>query len=146
MAVAWQHVHEPPPDLLALRPDMWPETAALVRRAMAKEPDARFQTAAEMRAALQAIRARLLADITTFRPPTAAAEPAMTPPLVAPPQVSVRGWSQVRRADGAPTGEMARVAPPPDDTSAPDPAPTQTLVPYRRAGRRRPPGARNHPA
>ena len=48
------HVEEPPPSLHAVRPGLTPALDAVVRRAMAKSPEDRFQTAAELGRALEA--------------------------------------------------------------------------------------------
>ncbi len=52
VATALAHRHQPAPDLRAARPDVPNHIAALVTRAMAKDPAARFHTAAEMTVAL----------------------------------------------------------------------------------------------
>jgi serine/threonine-protein kinase len=51
-AVLDMQQHHPPPDLRALRPDVPPDLAAALARAMAKRRDERWQTAGEMRTAL----------------------------------------------------------------------------------------------
>jgi serine/threonine protein kinase len=51
-ALAHAIVHETPPPVAALRPDVDPALAAVCERAMARDPAARFQNAAAMRAAL----------------------------------------------------------------------------------------------
>lgn len=53
VALAYQHVKEPPPSPIDLRPDVAPELATVVLRAIAKRPEDRYQSAAELRAALQ---------------------------------------------------------------------------------------------
>ena len=52
MAVLTKHVYDPPPPASSLNPDLSPMIEALLDRALAKEPAARFQTAAEMSAEL----------------------------------------------------------------------------------------------
>jgi eukaryotic-like serine/threonine-protein kinase len=52
MAVAYQHAHADPPKLRQLRPDVSRRLESIVLKAMAKSPDQRFATAADMRAAL----------------------------------------------------------------------------------------------
>ncbi len=52
VAVALKHVSEPAPDPRLLRPELPGALAAVVRQAMAKEPGARYQSAAECAAAL----------------------------------------------------------------------------------------------
>lgn len=52
--VMFAHVHNPVPDPRQLRPDIPPAIAAIVQKAMAKEPSQRFQSATEMLSALEA--------------------------------------------------------------------------------------------
>jgi serine/threonine protein kinase len=54
VAVAMRHLHEPPPSVLDLRPDVPPRVASAVERAMAKDPGARFATMEEFIAELEA--------------------------------------------------------------------------------------------
>ena len=54
VAVAMRHVNDPPPDLLDRRPDVPPRLAAAVARALAKEPQARWPSMAELRRELEA--------------------------------------------------------------------------------------------
>jgi serine/threonine-protein kinase len=51
--IAVQVVSRPPPELGAMRPELPASLAAVVRRALAKEPEQRFQSAAEMASALR---------------------------------------------------------------------------------------------
>ena len=44
VAIAMKHINEPPPDLLAKRPDVPPRLAAALDRALAKDPAERFPT------------------------------------------------------------------------------------------------------
>ncbi|MEN9935255.1 MAG: hypothetical protein RLZZ387_1834 [Chloroflexota bacterium] len=53
IAVVAQHVNQPPPPPRLLNPDLPPAIEAPLLRALAKDPAERFQTAAEMAAALQ---------------------------------------------------------------------------------------------
>ena len=46
LATMAAHIHEPPPSLLALRPDLPPATDALIAHVLAKDPDQRFPSAA----------------------------------------------------------------------------------------------------
>jgi serine/threonine protein kinase len=50
------HLTQPAPDLRSLRPDVPPEVAAGIARAMAKTPDERWQSAAAMREAITGAR------------------------------------------------------------------------------------------
>lgn len=51
IAVALLHVHEPPPALSLLRGDIVPETDRVIQKALAKRPEARYQTTGEFSAA-----------------------------------------------------------------------------------------------
>ena len=50
--IMMQHVQDPPPSVLATRPDLPPAVDAVITRALAKVPADRFQTAGELFAAL----------------------------------------------------------------------------------------------
>jgi len=75
VAVAYQHVRENPMPPSTINPDVTPEMDAIVMKALAKNPDNRYQTAAEMRADIQ----RALQGGTVAAPPVLA-EP-MTQPI-----------------------------------------------------------------
>ncbi len=53
MTLMMMHITDPVPDLRDLRADIPPSLVAVANRALAKDPDARFQTAAEFAAALR---------------------------------------------------------------------------------------------
>ena len=53
LAVALQHIQSPPPSLVGLRPDLPPAVEAVVQRALAKEPQARFANAGALAQALE---------------------------------------------------------------------------------------------
>ncbi len=55
MGVAVKHITEPVPHILDLKPDLPPGVEAIIEKAMAKDRDARFQTAGEFSAALTAV-------------------------------------------------------------------------------------------
>lgn len=97
LAVAMKHVTQPVPDDLGLFPGVTPELAAIVRRALAKDPADRFQTAAALEAALATQhrpssgggRAGAAAvapppSVPVEAPPPPA-PPVETPPIQAPP-------------------------------------------------------------
>jgi eukaryotic-like serine/threonine-protein kinase len=71
VAVAMQHVSEPPPSLLDVRPDVPARVAHAVDRALEKDPAARFPTmdafAAELQACLAELGPRPDADATLVR-------------------------------------------------------------------------------
>jgi YVTN family beta-propeller protein len=51
MAVLWAHVHQPPPKVTDKRPELPPEIDAVVAKAMAKSPEDRYASGAELMAA-----------------------------------------------------------------------------------------------
>ena len=53
IAVALLHVHEPPPALSLLRVDITPATDRVIQKALAKRPEARYQSAGELSAAFK---------------------------------------------------------------------------------------------
>ncbi|MCS7290256.1 MAG: serine/threonine protein kinase [Roseiflexus sp.] len=53
MSIAIQHIQTPPPPLRTLRPDIPPAVEAVVLRALAKDPAARFERAEQFAAALE---------------------------------------------------------------------------------------------
>jgi predicted Ser/Thr protein kinase len=57
VAIAYQHVRDTPPPLRQFNPDVPPDLEAVTMKAMAKNPDNRYQTAAEMRDDLLRVRA-----------------------------------------------------------------------------------------
>ena len=78
LAILHQHVYEPPPPLVEIRPDLTEVTYWVIDKALQKNPAERFRTAAEMAAALEQARAAesgqpAAADImpatTTVTPP-----------------------------------------------------------------------------
>ncbi|GAC1359163.1 MAG: hypothetical protein PVS3B1_13150 [Ktedonobacteraceae bacterium] len=54
IALALLHVHEPPPSLALMRADITPTLDNVIRKALAKNPDDRFQSAGELHAAFAA--------------------------------------------------------------------------------------------
>ena len=55
IAMAIMHVHETPPSLNSLRPDISPQIDYVIGKALAKEPDSRFQRAGELSAAFDQV-------------------------------------------------------------------------------------------
>ncbi|NIW35285.1 MAG: protein kinase, partial [Gemmatimonadetes bacterium] len=75
VAVAYQHVSEQPQPLRTIDPEVPAELEMIVRKAMEKDPEARYQTAEDFRADLLAyLRGDLVAQA-----PAAAAVPAVSP-------------------------------------------------------------------
>jgi serine/threonine-protein kinase len=83
-ALLYLHVHEPPPPLYELRPELPRALGEVLAKALAKEPDARHESAAEL---VAAARAALdgPAPAALLGPPTAPTVPARpTPPRARP--------------------------------------------------------------
>jgi len=59
VSIALKHLHEPPPDLRRIRPDLSPATVTLVERLLGKDPDGRYPSAAYLAADLR----RLVAEM-----------------------------------------------------------------------------------
>ena len=77
-----KHVSEPPPPLMSRRPDTPPDLARAVERALAKRPEDRWRTAAEMRdAVLGQIESRYPEPPVAPAPPYVPAVPAYAAPL-----------------------------------------------------------------
>lgn len=89
LAVAYQHVHEAPILPTSLEPSVPPRLEAVTLRAMEKEPAARFQSAADMAAALD--------DRTLPVPPAAATMPIS--PITTTPQPVEGTDALLRRTD-----------------------------------------------
>ena len=97
---------ETPASLQALRPDLHPQWVELVERAMARQPDARFATAAEFR---DALAASLASAGSAPLPSGTAALPSGSRP--APPPVAhgtVRSWAHSQPAS-TPSGRRKPV-------------------------------------
>jgi predicted Ser/Thr protein kinase len=75
VAVAMRHINEPPPSVRARRPDVSPRIEAAVQRAMAKNPEDRFQTMAEFCQELEACLAEYQAAAGTQLAPAVAKPP-----------------------------------------------------------------------
>src|SRR5437868_6381524 len=80
--VAMKHVHEHPPPLAAVRPDLPPDLCAMVHKMMAKDPAERYQTAREIIRDLARVREGLSLGLSVPQPAvvlTVGAAPAATP-------------------------------------------------------------------
>jgi serine/threonine-protein kinase len=94
VAVALQHVNDPPPSLRAVRPDVSPRLAATVERALAKDPAQRFPSMAALARELRAC----LAELDGTAPPLAEhdAELTLVTRPAAPPPAQPRAPAQAR--------------------------------------------------
>ena len=96
LAVAYKHVHETPALPTSLDPSIPPALEAVTLRAMEKDPEARFQSAADMASAL--------ADRTAPVAPVAATTPLAPVGATTPLPAAVATDTLPRRADRPPRG------------------------------------------
>ena len=112
VAIAYRHVREDPAPPRLLNPDIPQSLEAVCLKAMAKRPEDRYQTAAELRADLERARAgqRVAAGPAAAGAATAAMATTMLPPLAGYP-----GPGDPTAATGGPVtaGRAARHAEPP---------------------------------
>ncbi|MBZ5514711.1 MAG: protein kinase [Acidobacteriia bacterium] len=119
--VMYKIVHEAPTPLAALQPGLDPAVEAIVQRALAKHPDQRFQTCAELAAALelyinQAIAAMPRTAVMTA-PPAASVGVAPQPAAPAAPAVPA-GYPGAPPAPSAPVASGSAPGVPPVATGA----------------------------
>ena len=109
VAIAYRHVREDPAPLRLLNPDVPQALEAVCLKAMAKRPEDRYQTAAELRADLQRARA---GQRTAAGPAAAAAATAAMATTVLPPLGGYPGGGDPTSAYGPPVtaGRAARHA------------------------------------
>jgi eukaryotic-like serine/threonine-protein kinase len=69
VSILIQHVHDDPPPFAEMAPDLQvpPELEAIVMRALMKKPEQRFESAAEMRAAIEHVMLMMQAHIATIQ-------------------------------------------------------------------------------
>ncbi len=79
LATMWMHVEDPPPVASDVRPDIPPQLDELILWAMEKDPADRPQSAEDMRAHIESIRASLLPGIGSAPSPLSAREPLSVP-------------------------------------------------------------------
>jgi serine/threonine-protein kinase len=119
VAIATQHVSAPVPDPRELRPDLPAQAAALILRALRKQPDARFPSGTAMAAALAAARQQEDATRVLPAPIVAAEVPGPVPsgnlPGVLPTPAGLEGVAggsapRVRRTAALAVGALVVVA------------------------------------
>jgi len=91
LALAFKHATQPPPDLLTVNPSLPPALSAILKKAMAKEPDDRYDTCAEFaNAFLEALpanaapNAKLLTPLPPRTPPPRRSEAPTQAPAAEP--------------------------------------------------------------
>jgi serine/threonine protein kinase len=105
-ALMWAHVHDDPPPVTALRPDLPPQIDNVVAKAMAKQPENRYATCRELTLALRAVAT----DPAAFGE---SVKVLPTSPIESPPPVVPSGMTSTYTP---PRPAHARVSPP---TSSP---------------------------
>ena len=127
-----KHQVDPPPPLQAARPDVPAALAVIVARLMAKAPEERYQTAAELAARLAPLTAYTEGiEVTVTPPPRPAVPPPPTPSspsaFYAPPS-TMPEMGPGSRSGGTPRPERAPPTPPPVAPSDRTPRPARELV------------------
>jgi len=134
LALALKHVTAPPPAPHLVKPDVPPQVEQVILKALAKDPSQRFQTAAEMVAALdEAVRPAAL-QAAGWAPPASVAV-ATEPPVVATePLVAATTGPAAGLASTVATGSA--LPPPPAAGLAPaaQPEPARELNIWERQG------------
>jgi serine/threonine protein kinase/tetratricopeptide (TPR) repeat protein len=133
-SVLFQVVHRQPPPVRRWAPDVPTGIVAVVNRALEKDREKRFASAAEMRAAIAAARQFLAPSPVPKappRPPPRPPQPPPRPPTAAPPQAP-------RPSDSLapPLVPRAPVATPPPSTARTPSLPPGATPPVRRTTRR----------
>jgi eukaryotic-like serine/threonine-protein kinase len=106
VAIAYAHVNDPPDPPSVHRPGVPPELEAVTMRALAKDPDDRYGSAAELRDALAAARA---AGVNTEPIGAAAGDTALMPAPGTTAPVSTEPAGTARRASWLPLALVAAV-------------------------------------
>ncbi len=85
MTLMMMHINDPVPDLKKLNPDVPDDLAAVINKALAKNPNDRYQTAAEMASALRNISGRIKSGVSAPLPaPSATMLEEIPKPIVSP--------------------------------------------------------------
>jgi eukaryotic-like serine/threonine-protein kinase len=119
VSVALKHLSEAPPPISGFRPDVDPNLEAVVQRALAKNPEQRWQSADEFASALKVARANLAVagdggqDTAAFAAvpapvPVGGEEPASAAPLAEPIPLEAEGPPSVPPGAPPPGGEERR--------------------------------------
>ncbi len=128
IAIAMKHVTEPFPDTLSLHDDVPPELAAIVLKAVAKNAEERFESAADMEAELASLQIRRRADeprkAATIAPMAALPKPpAAVPPRDPGSETRAVRSDAVAVARPAPLAPTAAATPIPPEVSEPESGP-----------------------
>lgn len=96
LALAMQHVQDPPPSPDQLNPAISPAASAIVLRVLAKTPSDRYRSASELEQALRLPDTDDTGSATAYRPLVRETAPAPAPPVSREPSIPAVHW--IRRA------------------------------------------------
>lgn len=120
LAVVMKHVNEPTPAPVTFNPDIPLDLQDAILKAMAKNPEERFQTAAEMAAALRAVNWAGPKASTTVNPAAKATAAA--------PDFTTAGMTVAAHTAVAASQPQTVVQPPVEQTAVAPPTDAQTVV------------------
>ncbi len=123
MTVMMMHMTDPVPNLRELRSDVPAEVVAIIEKAMAKEPQGRYQSAAEMASAMRALLARYEAGTVADQPAVAQPQPPSDQTYVEAPGAPAPDPPAPVRDEGTlvDSAPVSRPIPPPVFKSTPAP-------------------------
>ncbi len=107
MSIAIQHIQRPPPPLRTLRPDIPPAVEAVVLRALAKDPTARFERAEQFASALERAYASVEAAVLRSFPAATTDIHRQTTVAWQPGAATRSPTSQLRQTDPSQPGSTA---------------------------------------
>jgi serine/threonine protein kinase len=126
MTLMMMHVNDPVPDVRKLNPDVPDDLVAVINKSLAKEPNQRYQTAAQMAAALRNVLGRIKAGASAEAPAppgaTTVEKPDMTP--AGPGATVVESSEMTPASPGATVVESSEMTPPPPGATYVEPAST----------------------
>jgi len=106
MTLMMMHVNDPVPDPRKLNPEVPDDLVAVINKALAKNPNDRYQTAAQMASALRNVLARVKSGASAEMPAPAATMLEELPPAVQPDATAYEQTPEI------PGGTMLESAPP----------------------------------
>ena len=121
LATMAAHLHEPPPSLTALRPDLPAASDALIARVLAKDPDQRFSSAAQF---VRAARVALAPGAQSAASPSAGGgrtDPTVIVPIATAGQQAPRSPTVLADTNVPPVSAGATVAQPSPPSPTPPP-------------------------
>jgi len=128
LAVIMQHVNTPIPEPARFNPNVPPALQDIILRAMAKEPDDRYQTARDMAADLRALQLAPDAKTAVFTPPPPPPAPSMAP-MGVPVMARVMAEENTVKRAVDPAGDTATAVLPTPPKTQPTPLPAEAMPP-----------------